>query len=167
MIMFYHGYDIDNMKAPYIMTREQWVPRPLSEVFGFFANAANLEILTPPWLNFRILTPQPIRLEKGAEIRYQLSWRGIPLRWKTEITRWEPVRAFEDLQVSGPYRLWHHTHTFEPSGGGTLMTDMVRYALPFGPFGRLIHAVTVRRNIEDIFDYRYSQINTLFGGEKA
>jgi ligand-binding SRPBCC domain-containing protein len=155
------------MTEPYVLKREQWIPQLPNDVFQFFSNAGNLEKLTPPWLNFRILTAEPIRLHKGAEIRYQLSWRGIPLRWKTEITRWEPIAVFEDLQVSGPYRLWHHTHTFEPSRGGTLMTDTVRYALPFGPLGRIAHALMVRRNIEAIFDYRYRQIAALFGDGKA
>jgi ligand-binding SRPBCC domain-containing protein len=102
-------------------------------------------------------------MRPGALILYKLSWHGIPLRWKTEIVRWEPTSLFVDNQLSGPYSLWHHTHTFKEERGGTLMTDVVRYALPFGPLGRLAHWLTVRRNVEQIFDYRYQKVESLFG----
>ena len=147
----------------YSLKREQWVPRSPEETFAFFADAGNLEAITPPWLHFRILTPMPMKVSRGAEIRYQLRWRGIPMRWKTEITRWDAPHAFEDFQVSGPYKLWHHTHTFEPTRGGTTMTDVVRYSLPLGIVGRLTHALAVRKNVEAIFDYRYRRIAELFG----
>jgi hypothetical protein len=152
------------MSRAHELRREQWVPRPPEEVFAFFSDARNLETLTPGWLRFEILTPGPIRVAAGARIDYRLRWHGIPLRWTTEIVRWEPPRVFEDLQLSGPYRLWHHTHRFEPEGGGTRMTDTVRYALPFGPLGRAVHAISVRRSVERIFEYRYDQIRELFGG---
>ena len=153
---------MDSVIIPYELKREQWLARPVDEVFAFFSNALNLERLTPPWLRFAVLTPEPIHLRSGAIIRYRLKWHGIPLSWKTEITRWEPTAAFEDFQVSGPYRLWHHTHTFKEERGGTRMTDLVRYSLPFGPLGRAVHALAVRRNVEQIFDYRYRQIETIF-----
>jgi hypothetical protein len=154
---------MDFMPTIYQLKRQQWLRRPVHEVFGFFSNALNLETLTPSWLRFAVVSPQPIQLYKGATILYRLKWHGIPLHWKTEITRWEPAHAFDDLQISGPYRLWHHTHTFEEVNGGTLMTDTVRYALPFGFLGRIAHALTVRRNVEQIFDYRHRQIEALFG----
>lgn len=151
------------MSTEYTLEREQWLRRPLAEVFDFFSNAMNLEMLTPPWLRFAVLPPAPATLFTGATILYKLSWHGIPLRWKTVITRWDPSSAFEDLQVSGPYRLWRHTHTFKEVNGGTLMTDVVRYALPLGFLGRIAHALTVRRNVEQIFDYRHRQIEARFG----
>ena len=155
------------MSGPYILERAQWVPRPLDEVFSFFADAANLEALTPNWLTFQILTPQPIAMHAGTLIDYRLRWHAVPLRWKTKILVWEPPYHFEDLQLKGPYKLWHHTHRFEASSGGTRILDHVQYALPFGAIGRAVHAISVRRNVEEIFRYRQEKIRGLFGGEKG
>jgi ligand-binding SRPBCC domain-containing protein len=149
----------------YTLQCEQWVPRPLDEVFAFFSDARNLEILTPAWLNFKILTPGPITVATGTHIQYRLSWHGVPLRWTTEITRWNPPVDFEDIQLSGPYKLWRHTHRFRAHNGGTQMTDTVEYTLPLGLLGRVAHAVQVRRNLEKIFDYRYERIREVFGEE--
>ena len=148
------------------LRREQWIPLPVDEVFAFFSDARNLGEITPPWLGFRILTPRPIRIAAGTKIRYRLGWHGIPMNWKTEIRRWDPPFCFVDAQMSGPYRLWHHTHRFEASGGGTRMTDVVRYRLPFGVIGRVTHAIEVRRDVELIFDYRFQRIGDLFGGAR-
>jgi ligand-binding SRPBCC domain-containing protein len=147
----------------HVLRREQWLPRPIDEVFAFFSDARNLEAITPPWLGFRILTPGPIEMKAGTTIRYQIRLRGLPLRWLTEIQRWDPPREFVDVQLRGPYRLWHHTHRFEPVDGGTMVHDVVRYALGFGPIGRLVHAWTVRRDVEAIFDYRARRMEELFG----
>lgn len=144
------------------LRREQWVPRPLEEVFAFFSDAANLGKITPAWLGFRVLTPGPIHLATGSRIRYRLSLHGAPVSWTTEIRRWDPPRRFIDIQLGGPYRLWHHTHRFEESNGGTKMTDVVRYRLPFGILGRWINRVMVRRDLQRIFDYRNEQIRALF-----
>jgi ligand-binding SRPBCC domain-containing protein len=146
----------------YTIEREQWVPRPLAEVFEFFSNARNLELLTPAWLKFHVLTA-PAEIASGVHIRYRLLWHGIPLHWTTRITCWNPPHDFEDLQLSGPYKLWRHTHGFRSCNGGTQMTDRVAYALPFGLLGRLAHALQVRRNVAEIFDYRYQQIEKMFG----
>jgi hypothetical protein len=154
----------EQVSRPHELQREQWVPRALEEVFAFFSDARNLEELTPDWLSFQVLTPEPIRLEPGAKIDYRLRWHGVPLRWTTEITRWNPPHSFEDLQLSGPYKLWLHTHRFEAADGGTRMTDIVQYALPFGIFGRIAHAVKVRRDVARIFDFRYDRIQARFGG---
>jgi ligand-binding SRPBCC domain-containing protein len=147
----------------YAVHREQWVPRPLAEVFAFFSDARNLELLTPAWLRFHVVAA-PNQIASGAHIRYRLGWHGIPFRWTTEITRWNPPHDFEDIQLSGPYKLWRHTHSFREQDGGTQMTDVVEYALPFGFLGRIAHAVQVRRNVETIFDYRYERIREKFGG---
>lgn len=144
------------------LRREQWVPRAVDEVFAFFSDARNLEELTPPWLRFRILTPGEIRLAEGTELRYQLSLHGIPVRWKTEIRKWEPPWRFIDVQRKGPYQLWHHTHRFEAVDGGTLMRDVVRYRVPCGIIGRIANAIKVRSDVEKIFDYRYQRIGELF-----
>ncbi len=151
----------------HILEREQWVPRPIDEVFAFFADAHNLESITPPWLGFRILSSAPIVMQPGTEIRYQIRLRGLPLRWMTRIETWEPPRVFTDVQLRGPYKLWHHTHRFEPMNGGTQVRDTVRYSLPFGPLGRLVHAWVVRSDLEAIFDYRAARMAELFGANSA
>ncbi len=152
------------MSRPFTLQREQWVPSSLEDVFLFFSDAQNLETLTPDWMSFQILTPPPIKMAVGITIDYRLRWHGIPLRWRTEITHWEPPHQFEDLQIKGPYKLWHHTHGFQSIAGGTRITDVVRYSLPFGLLGRSIHALTVRGNVEEIFSYRDEKVRAIFGG---
>jgi ligand-binding SRPBCC domain-containing protein len=145
------------------LRRVQQIPRPIDQVFAFFSDANNLEKLTPPWVGFRTLTPGPIRLALGTRIRYRLRVHGAPVSWTTEIRRWNPPSRFVDVQLGGPYQLWHHTHRFEASNGGTRMIDIVRYRLPFGPLGRLVNALLVRRDVERIFDYRNRRIAEIFG----
>jgi len=138
-----------------------WLPQPVDRVFSFFADAANLERLTPPWLRFRVLTPLPITMAAGTRIDYRLRYRGIPLRWRTEIQAWEPPRRFVDCQVKGPYRRWVHEHVFVEQDGGTLATDYVEYAL-LG--GALTNALFVGRDLERIFAYRRQRMLEIFGG---
>jgi ligand-binding SRPBCC domain-containing protein len=140
---------------------ELWVPNPLSEVFEFFSRAENLERITPPWMQFKILTPLPITMKQGATIAYALRVRGIPMRWLTEIERWNPPFEFVDVQAKGPYKLWRHTHRFSEVRGGTLIEDVVEYALPFGWIGRLVHRLQVRRDLAQIFDYRTQRVQAL------
>ena len=90
-------------------------------------------------------------MKSGVLLQYRIRWRMVPVTWTTEILEWTPSRRFVDHQIRGPYRLWHHTHLFEETTDGVLMTDRVRYALPFGLAGRLMHAVTVRRDLDAIF----------------
>lgn len=139
---------------------EIWLPRPRAGVFAFFADAGNLERLTPPWLGFEILTPRPIAMRPGARIDYRLKIHGLPIRWKTEITAWDPPRQFVDEQLSGPYRLWHHTHTFIEEGDGTRVVDRVRYAM-FG--GRFVHKLFVERDVRTIFAFRERVLRDIFG----
>jgi ligand-binding SRPBCC domain-containing protein len=146
----------------YTIRRTQWISRSVDEVFAFFSDARNLEALTPAWLGFRILTPGPIHLAEGTRIRYRLRLHGIPVGWETEIRKWRAPHVFVDVQLHGPYRLWHHTHRFEAKGGGTVMTDIVRYQLSFGIIGRIAHRLIVRRDVERIFDYRFERIQNIF-----
>mgnify|MGYP003347335723 FL=1 len=132
------------------------------EVFEFFSAARNLEQITPPLLKFEVLTPEPIPMGEGTLIDYRLRVHGLPLRWRTKITRWNPPYQFADIQLKGPYKLWDHTHTFLEENGGTRMIDEVVYELPFGPLGDIVHALSVRRDVEEIFRYRNSVIGTLF-----
>jgi hypothetical protein len=146
----------------YVLEREQIIPRPRSEAFGFFTDVANLERITPPFLRFRILTPPPVEIREGTLIRYSLTLLGIRFEWETLITNWEPDHCFSDIQLSGPYKRWQHTHTFEEIGAhSTLMCDRVDYQLPFGLLGRVAHPVFVRRALRHIFDYRARSIEEL------
>ena len=143
------------MFGHHVLRREQRLPGPPEEVFPFFADAGNLEAITPAWLGFRIVTPRPIDMRAGALIEYRLRLHGVPVSWLTRIESWEPPVRFVDAQLRGPYALWHHTHEFEADGdGGTLMRDTVRYALPLGPVGALAHRALVRRDLAAIFDFR-------------
>jgi ligand-binding SRPBCC domain-containing protein len=145
----------------YTLRRETWIPHSLPEVFEFFSKAENLERLTPPWLGFRILTPLPIEMKKGATIAYSLRVRGIPLSWLTQIEEWNPPYEFMDIQAKGPYKLWRHTHRFAALNGGTSVVDIVQYALPFGVLGRLAHRLQVSRDLSNIFDYRATRVQEL------
>lgn len=147
----------------YILERTQVVPRPRAEVFPFFADAANLERLTPPFLGFRILTPAPIEMRAGTTIDYRIKLQGIPLRWRTLIEQFEPDDRFVDVQLEGPYARWRHTHTFRDVAGGTEVGDRVEYQLPLGPLGRLAHAVFVHRQLRTIFEYRERVLCEMFG----
>ena len=150
------------MKTDQILRREQRLSGTPAEVFAFFADAHNLEALTPPLLRFRVITPAPIAMGRGTLIRYRLRVHGVPVRWLTEITEWEPPHRFVDEQVKGPYALWHHTHSFEPIGDGdTLMRDVVRYRIGLGPLGVLANRLVVRRDVERIFDFRAQRIPSL------
>ena len=151
----------------HLLERRQFIPRPLDEVFPFFADATNLERITPAWLHFEIVTPQPIVMAVGTRIEYRIRWRFLSYSWLTEIVAWEPPHGFVDVQLRGPYALWHHTHRFEATPEGTWMTDRVRYALPLGPIGEMAHRLAVRRDLERIFDYRRQVIEELFPPVKA
>ena len=135
------------------------LPRKRDVIFRFFADARNLEVLTPPWLRFCVLTPPPIKMHPGTLIDYKLRVHGLPLKWCSEVTAWEPPTCFVDEQRRGPYRTWIHEHYFEESGEGTLCTDFVRYSV-FG--GAVINWLFVRRDVEKIFAFRTGQLRKLF-----
>lgn len=146
------------------LTSEVLLPRPRNEVFPFFADARNLERLTPPWLRFEVLTPTPIEMRPAAVIAYRLRLRGLPVRWRSEITAWEPPLRFVDEQRRGPYRLWIHEHRFEERAGRTLVSDRVRYAVPGGPLLEgLVNRLLVRPDLERVFAYRRAVLAGLFG----
>ena len=134
--------------------------KPLAEVFPFFADAYNLETLTPPWLNFEVLTPRPIEMKPGTTIDYKLKMRGLPIRWTSEITAWEPPFRFIDEQRKGPYSLWVHEHRFREVDGHTIADDHIRYAVPGGA---LVHSLFVRRDVQGIFAFRKKRMQELFG----
>jgi ligand-binding SRPBCC domain-containing protein len=138
-------------------------PVAVEEAFRVFKDQNNLARITPPWMNFRILTPDTV-IAKGAEIEYRMACFGIPFGWKTLIEEYEPPFYFVDVQLAGPYRSWRHRHTFHPSDSGAIVADEVVYSLPFGPLGRLANAVAVSRQLRAIFRYRQQAIGALLGG---
>ena len=141
----------------------QLIPKPRSDVFAFFADARNLERLTPDNLGFNILTPVPIEMKTGTLIEYSLRLYGLTLRWRTLIEMFEPESRFIDTQLEGPYRYWRHVHEFEEVEQGTRMRDAVDYELPFGPLGTVARAVFVRRSLERIFGYRRQAVTEILG----
>lgn len=145
-----------------LLERTQTIARPREEVFAFFADAHNLEAITPPWLHFGVRTPRPIAMDAGTLIAYRMRLHGLPVRWLTRIEEWEPDVRFVDRQLRGPYSLWHHTHTFEDVPAGTLMHDRVRYALPLGPLGDVAHNAFVGADLAKIFDFRRAAVAALF-----
>ncbi len=147
----------------FALNLELCLPLPRHELFPFFAEARNLETLTPPWLRFEVLTPAPIQMQAGVRIDYQLRLHGLPLRWQSEITAWDPPHRFVDEQRRGPYRRWIHEHRFEEHTGGTRCVDHVRYAV-FG--GGLIERLFICRDLERIFAFRQATLRKLFS-EKA
>ncbi len=154
------------MADVYTLTTWQWFPLPRDSVFRFFADAWNLERITPRLLRFKVLTPGPIQMRLGALIDYRLSLRGVPVRWRTEITAWDPPVHFEDSQLEGPYRQWLHTHRFEEADGGTTVRDEVRYRLR-GPdlMTRPINSLFVQPDVSRIFAYRHGALEQALGVE--
>jgi len=138
---------------------EMWLKPPLEEVFSFFSDARNLERITPPWVRFRILTSGEIPMRLGALIDYRIRVHGVPRRWQSEITLWEPGRRFVDEQRRGPYRLWIHEHRFSAKDGGTLVEDRVEYAVPGGA---LVDRLFVANDVGKIFEYRKRKLEEIF-----
>jgi ligand-binding SRPBCC domain-containing protein len=141
-----------------LFVKRQYIDRPIAEVFAFFAEAKNLEKITPAFLNFKIISVSTENIEQGTLIEYSLKVHGVPIKWKTQIESWRPPYEFVDNQLSGPYALWQHTHSFMTLGSGTLITDRVRYRLPLGYLGWLTSAWVVQKDIETIFAFRSRMI---------
>ncbi len=153
------------MNNTYKLERTQVVPRPRGEVFAFFSQASHLERLTPGFLHFRLMPPVPEALGAGTLLHYRLRLMGVPFGWTSQIERFEPGARFSDVQLRGPYAVWHHLHEFFDVEGGTLMLDMIHYRVPLGPVGMAANAVFVRRLLNRIFDYRRERIERIFGRE--
>jgi ligand-binding SRPBCC domain-containing protein len=149
----------------YLLLAKQTFPQSPEALFPFFAEARNLERITPALLSFQVLTPEPIEMREGVTIDYRLKIRGVPVRWRSLIKAWEPPHRFIDEQLKGPYRKWHHEHVLEPTdAGGTCMTDRVTYAVPGGA---LINKLVVERDVRAIFNYRMDTLDSIFCAERA
>ena len=158
-----HGTGKDGIQSLETVTT---LPRAIDEAFAFFANAENLERITPPELAFQILTPTPVIIREGTIIDYRLRLFGVPFYWRTRIVEWQPQHQFIDEQIRGPYNSWRHRHTFAECGTGTRMTDRVEYCLPLRPIGSVALPL-VRRQLDRIFRYRADAIRRLLGGDPA
>jgi len=156
--------EIQRCPRGFRLTATTLVPRPRDEVYAFFADARNLETLTPPWLHFEIKTPGAIEMRAGALIDYKLRVRGIPIHWQTVIAEWEPPHRFVDRQRKGPYRLWEHEHRFEERDGGTHMTDTVDYNLPLAA---VLHPLFIRNDLISIFTFREEMMRRTFPAPAA
>jgi ligand-binding SRPBCC domain-containing protein len=155
---------IERAASGYVLEARLWLPRPAEAIFAFFADAMNLQRLTPDWLKFEVLTPAPIVMQTGTLIDYRLKVRGMPFRWQSEITAWDPPRRFVDEATQGPYRFWRHEHTFAPLNGGTDVGDRVEYDVPGGALtNRLLVAPDLRR----IFAFRQEVLRGLFASAPA
>ena len=159
----YDLLDVEQKAGQKELYVEQWIPKPVKEIFPFFSEAKNLGVLTPEFLHFKILSQSTAEMEKGTLVDYQMKIHGIPIHWQTLIDEWEPGFQFVDTQLKGPYKSWHHTHRFIPMKGGTLLSDRVLYRLPLGILGGLAMGAKVRNDVQKIFDYRQKVINERFG----
>ena len=148
--------------SPYVLERRQVVQGDLETVFSFFQDPMNLEAITPPWMHFEVLASTDERVCKGTEITYRFRWHIFPMVWKSRISEYVGNTLFADKMLKGPYRSWHHSHLFRSVPDGVEVTDMVRYELPFGLLGQLVHTLVVRSQLEAIFDYRREAITKMF-----
>lgn len=156
---FLEGKELYDMRL-HRLAREQVISQPLEQTFEFFAEPDNLDAITPTWLCFRIVE-RPQRLFEGSEIEYRLRWHGLPLHWTARIDVWNPPNEFVDIQIRGPYAVWHHTHRFHSLGQNTLVSDVVEYAAPFGMLGDILQTAVIRKDLKRIFEFRSQQIATI------
>tara|TARA_Y100000588_G_C14061248_1_gene841518 strand:- start:436 stop:927 length:492 start_codon:yes stop_codon:yes gene_type:complete len=148
----------------FTLERQTVIDQPIDIVFSFFSDASNLEVLTPLWLNFNILTVLPIKMKAGAQINYKLKLHGIPVKWQSDITKWDPPNKFVDEQTKGPYTKWIHTHEFTKTPQGILIKDRVEYQVPGGFISNFLY---VRNQLNQIFDYRQNKMQEYFALEDS
>lgn len=146
--------------ADHVSQSRVWIARPRAEVFAFFADPAHLPRVSPPWLRLTLRAAPPV-LAAGAVLDFRMRWLGLPLSWRAFIREWDPPYRFVDVQVRGPWARWEHRHRFLEEGGGTWIEDRVTYRLPFGPLGRLAHAILVERQLRAMWTYRQARLGDL------
>lgn len=145
--------------SSYLLRTQMIAPVSIQEAFAIFEDPRNLAKITPPWLNFQIITPEPIVMKKDAVFDYRFKWVGLPMSWQTIITDYEPPFYFVDFQAKGPYTLWKHSHTFKPSAEGTIVTDEVEFILPLGILGKIALKAGVSEQLKQIFRFRQETLN--------
>ena len=166
----YHEWDVTvsvrivRRKRAYRLETTVWLPREISEVFAFFSDARNLNLITPQWIRFRIKTPTPVVMKPGLLLDYQLRMHGMPMRWRSEITVWDPPHRFVDEQRKGPYHRWIHEHLFQEKDCGTEVIDRVDYVVPGG---RLVHRLLVKGDVTSIFRYRRRKLVEIFQEDRG
>ena len=148
--------------SAHVLEARQVVPGDMAAVFGFFKDPKNLEAITPPWLRFEVRSSTTATVRRGTEILYRLRWQIFPMTWRSRISEYEEGVLFADEMLKGPYKRWYHRHLFSEVPGGVEVRDLVEYVLPFGPLGDLVHALTVRSQLEAIFAYRREAIERIF-----
>ncbi len=148
----------------YTLHCELLVQRPLKETFAFFENPANLGKITPPWLSFNIVG-KDVTMKQGAQFDYVIRWLGLPMKWRSLITRYEPPFLFVDEQLIGPYKTWRHRHSFSETSNGVIVSDHLEYTLPLGPLGAVAQMVMVKRQLEEVFRYRQQELAKIFAGQ--
>ena len=147
----------------YTFKKEQKISKSIIDVFDFFSKPENLSVITPNKMDFKILTPSPIEMKEGTLIDYTVKIMSFPIRWRTLITKYDPPNMFIDQQLKGPYSMWHHTHLFEKTNDNeTLIKDVILYAVPFSFIGSITHSLYIKRDLENIFDYRSQEIKRIF-----
>lgn len=147
----------------YTFKKEQKISKSIIDVFDFFSKPENLSVITPNKMDFKILTPSPIEMKEGTLIDYTVKIMSFPIRWRTLITKYDPPSMFIDQQLKGPYSMWHHTHLFEKiNDNETLIKDIILYAVPFSFIGSITHSLYIKRDLENIFDYRSQEIKRIF-----
>ncbi|UCC31493.1 MAG: SRPBCC family protein [Phycisphaerales bacterium] len=151
-------------KRGYRLETAVWLPREIGEVFAFFSDARNLNLITPEWIRFQIKTPMPVMMRPGLLLDYGLQLRGVPVRWQSEITVWDPPHRFVDEQRKGPYRRWIHEHLLQEKDSGTQVIDRVDYVVPGG---RLVHRLFVKGDVTSIFRYRRRRLMEIFQRDRG
>lgn len=148
----------------HVLNRKLELPITPAEAWDFFSNPANLSLITPPGLGFRMTSAAPEKIYPGLILTYKVTpFLGLPVDWVTEITHVSEGEYFVDDQRSGPYRLWHHRHDFREIEGGVEVGDTVHYALPLGPLGDIAHELIVKKQLKGIFDFRSKYLTKRFG----
>lgn len=144
------------------LTRQQLLKTTPDKTFSFFSNPYHLEDITPPRYKLRVLTPRPLELSVGKTVDYTVNFFGMPIRWTSIISEFTPPHRLTEVQLRGLFAFWDHTYNFAPQGNGTVLTEIVNYAMPLGILGAMAHRYFIKHQLNYIFDYRYSRLGHYF-----
>ena len=148
----------------YTLHKKQQLPISLDKAWEFLSNPKNLKVITPDYMSFNILSKIDRPLYTGQIIQYNVTpLLGIKTKWISEITHIEEKKYFVDVQMYGPYALWHHKHFVKEIEGGVELEDIIDYKIPLGILGQMVHPFLVKPKLEEIFNYRQEKLLALFG----